>query len=331
MKKKLNVYVVGNNKNYANFLTCEFQLVSKISDSDIVLFTGGEDVNPSFYEDNVGSKTVYNSNRDKEEYQEFQMAVRFKKLIIGICRGSQFLTVMSGGSLIQHVSNHAGGQHAITIIGENRNINITSTHHQMMYPFKMNRNHFTIIAKAASKISKTFLSGNDREMKLPLDFVECEIVYYNKTNCLCIQGHPEYMDHESDAVVFINVLVEELLEDNVPPMTEEQVNQILHEEEIRRNPRNGNPFDIANGIIRVPTRMERAVNVDVLAHRHGHINPLQNIGEQRWFDIDENVERIEDNEMPIDNDLPDGLADQIRIDNMIRANHGIFIHGVPII
>lgn len=230
-KKKLNVYVVGISKSYANFLTCEFKLVSEMKNADIVLFTGGEDVNPAYYEEHEGKYTSHNSRRDEEEYSEFQNALKLKKLMVGICRGSQLLTVMSGGSLIQHVSNHAGGNHSITIIEENRNINITSTHHQMMFPYSMDKSNYTIIAKATGNISKTFLNGENHEKKLPIDFVECEIVYYNKTNCLCIQGHPEMMSHDSDAVAFVNVLVEELLEDQNSSMCDEE---LVHERNIER-------------------------------------------------------------------------------------------------
>ena len=45
MKK---VYVVGEAINYVNFMT-GVKLVNAIEDANIVLFTGGEDVDPSLY------------------------------------------------------------------------------------------------------------------------------------------------------------------------------------------------------------------------------------------------------------------------------------------
>ena len=113
--------------------------------------------------------------------------------------------------MIQHVSGHGiGGMHKIFIPSENRSIDITSTHHQMMWPFNLKEEDYSIIAHA-NGLSSTYLDGWNEERILPENFVEPEIVYYPKTNCLCIQGHPEYMDKKSDAVKFINLLVDDLL------------------------------------------------------------------------------------------------------------------------
>ena len=46
-------------------------------DIDLVLFTGGEDVNPHYYNEQIGKYTHINSNRDKEE--EFQMSQSNKR------------------------------------------------------------------------------------------------------------------------------------------------------------------------------------------------------------------------------------------------------------
>lgn len=213
----LKVFVVGTDYAYANFITRKFTLVEDIKDANLVIFTGGEDVYPGYYGDNVGSKTQHNKMRDEIESAYFDLAMRYNKLCVGICRGAQFCTVMSGGRLIQHVTNHAiSGTHKITIIDENRDIDITSTHHQMMYPFNLDDQEYKIIAKSKCDLSTTYLNGDDEEYSFyKANFVEPEIVYYRKTNCLCIQGHPEYMDKKSQAVMFINVLIDEFLEEGV--------------------------------------------------------------------------------------------------------------------
>lgn len=213
---KLKVYIVGGNNEYANFLNMDYEINGSISSSDIIIFTGGEDVHPSYYGEDIGSKTSFNEARDSRESRIFNsILANSKKLMIGICRGAQFLTMKSGGKLIQHVSNHGiNGTHKIFIADEGREIDITSTHHQMMYPFNLNNNDYKIIAHTKERLSKTYLNGNDLEKTLPNNFVEPEIVYYYKTNCLCIQGHPEYMPHSSQAVKFINMLILELLEDS---------------------------------------------------------------------------------------------------------------------
>lgn len=223
--KIIKVYIVGGDRSYAELFLDEIKIVKDIKDANIVLFTGGEDVHPSFYGEDVGRLTSTNKKRDEVELALFKEARKFNKLCVGICRGSQILTVLSGGGLIQHVSNHAkSGTHKIHLINENVDIDITSTHHQMMYPFWLNKKEYDIIAKSTKDLSTTYLDGDDRERRLPPDFVECEIVYYKTTNCLCIQGHPEYMPKDSSAVKYINVLIREYLEDTIettPRETEE--------------------------------------------------------------------------------------------------------------
>jgi carbamoylphosphate synthase small subunit len=110
---------------------------------------------------------------------------------LGICRGGQFLTVMNGGKMIQDVNNHSGN-HKITHVGSGQVYEITSTHHQMMFPFNLPDHRFELVAHSQYFQSTKYLNGNDEEFDLPKDFLEPEIIYYPESNSLCIQGHPEY-------------------------------------------------------------------------------------------------------------------------------------------
>jgi hypothetical protein len=115
---------------------------------------------------------------------------------VTITKLAQFLTVLSGGKLIQHVTGHAvGSTHGITFREgryQGATMQITSTHHQMMFPYKMRDEDYSIIAVSSFYMSNTYLDGRNEENELPDDFEECEIVFYPKTNSLCIQGHPEF-------------------------------------------------------------------------------------------------------------------------------------------
>ena len=214
--KIIKVYVVGGDNSYTRLFIDKIRIVKEIKDADIVLFTGGEDVHPGYYGENVGQFTHTNKRRDEMELSLFNEARRSGKLCLGICRGAQALTVFSGGELIQHVTNHAiGGSHKIHLVNEDVDIDITSTHHQMMWPFYLDKEDYSILAKSTADLSTTYLNGDDNERRLPSNFVEPEIAYYKRTNCLCIQGHPEYMPKDSSAVRYINVLVREYLEDTV--------------------------------------------------------------------------------------------------------------------
>jgi len=189
MNNKLKVYVVGGSTFYANWIY-DKELINRAEEADIILFTGGEDVDPSYYGEKKGNRTYSNIERDKREKVYFDAFPDTFKL--GICRGSQFLTVMAGGKLIQHVNNH-GMTHQIVDLRTNKDYKMTSTHHQMHYPFDVEHE---LIAAASPSRSTTYLNGDNEEISLPKGFAESEIVYYPKIKALGIQGHPEMVvDH----------------------------------------------------------------------------------------------------------------------------------------
>lgn len=205
MNKKITIAINDklNHSSYVNFLLKNYDVtvvnankVKEIDSIDLVLFIGGEDVHPGYYNQNVGSQTRYNDERDSfEKKYLFDRFPNTPKL--GICRGAQFLTVLNQGELIQHVENHSNGQtHAIQLdLPYDTGIyNITSTHHQMMYPFNLSEKQYQIVAYSKYFLSDKYLNGKDQNIELPTNFVEPEIVYYPETKSLCIQGHPEMSD-----------------------------------------------------------------------------------------------------------------------------------------
>ena len=67
MRKPIKVYVVGYDWcNITSFLLFDFEKVDNIKEADIVMFTGGEDINPALYGD-VPHPTTHFSNRDDME------------------------------------------------------------------------------------------------------------------------------------------------------------------------------------------------------------------------------------------------------------------------
>lgn len=191
---KQKIYVVGSNKKSGEWTN--MQLVNSIEEADLVMFTGGEDINPALYGQNIGTHTHYNQNRDDAEVSAYKEAVELGKKMIGICRGGQLLTALNGGKLIQHVNGH-GISHKMTLCwrGKNEVIEITSSHHQMFYPYDMEPGSFRIFGWSTEKNSTIYLDGDNNPVKLPKNFREPEIVLYTDTHSLCIQGHPEWLDY----------------------------------------------------------------------------------------------------------------------------------------
>jgi len=209
-KQKLRLVIADNSssKEYVNFLSEVYDVtVVKHGDTaDLVLFTGGEDVFPSYYGEKVGKHTSYNERRDKLEQDVYENYRYTPKL--GICRGNQFLAVMKGGKLIQHVSGH-GQSHYVTT-KDGMNIEVTSTHHQMVYPFDLPQDRYELIAWSKNFRSSTYLNGNDEEIDLHRDFLEVEIIKWGN-DALGIQGHPEYSSASSHFKKYALQLIQQLI------------------------------------------------------------------------------------------------------------------------
>ena len=205
MKKK-KVFVVGNAKYYADFLK-EFTHVDKLEEANVVIFTGGEDVTPSIYGCKKHPRTYCNKFRDEEEKKIFEQ-IKENQLVLGICRGSQFLCAMNGGYLVQHCSNHAIGKtHEIT--NGTMGYQITSTHHQMQYPYNLDKQDYDVLYWA-SPMSE-FWEGDKIDANEILRHGEPEIVLYHKAGrpkCLAVQGHPEMIPN-SPVAEMINSLVDQ--------------------------------------------------------------------------------------------------------------------------
>jgi putative glutamine amidotransferase len=119
---------------------------------DGILFTGGEDIDPKYYDELPAGSEASVRERDAQEIKLFDAFYSERKPIFAICRGVQLMNVFFHGSLIQDISsegkgylNHAlqseGGGFSVvhdvsvekgtllaSLVGENAKVN--SMHHQ---------------------------------------------------------------------------------------------------------------------------------------------------------------------------------------------------------
>lgn len=208
MKKK--IYVVGGDISYANFIK-DNELVDNLQEADVVLFTGGEDVDPSLYSAETHPSTYSNLERDKKEAELFNKVNPDKQVCVGICRGSQFLCVMNGGKLVQDCTGHALDRtHAIT--NEEVEYQITSTHHQMQYPYCLDSKFYEVLYTSYPNLS-TYYEGTDINKAVIRLKGEPEVVLYHVPNrpvCLAIQGHPEMMPN-APVCTMLNELINNII------------------------------------------------------------------------------------------------------------------------
>lgn len=177
--------------------THDVDLIEK-GEIGLVVFTGGEDVDPSLYNQKKHPFTYCNSLRDAEEIAAFKRASAVNLPLVGICRGSQFLCVMAGGTLIQHINNH-GGYHTIRT-NDDRLLRVNSTHHQMQNPPK----NAVVLAWAEPKRSHEYYWDTPEK--------EFECVAYPNINAVGMQYHPEAMDEKSEGFQYCLELTRKLLD-----------------------------------------------------------------------------------------------------------------------
>ena len=102
--------------------------------ADFVLLTGGTDISPAIYGQSKGDYTdTADSDRDVLESMVIRKCIKLGVTVIGICRGSQLLSSVLGGRLIQHDINHF---HSHNIMLENGKmlLNCNANHHQLIIP-----------------------------------------------------------------------------------------------------------------------------------------------------------------------------------------------------
>ena len=118
---------------------------------------------------------------------------------------------MNGGILVQNCDNHAiGYTHGIT--NGKLVYDITSTHHQMQYPFVIDPKHYDLLYWSENFRSR-YYEGEDVRGDVIRAKGEPEIVLYHTPNmpkCLAIQGHPEMMRNEAPTLEMLNKLIDNL-------------------------------------------------------------------------------------------------------------------------
>ena len=175
---------------------------------DLILFTGGADVDPKFYnEESPKGLCQINPNRDAADQAIFEYAFKNGIKMAGICRGMQFLTAMCGGKLIHHLDNHSGSDHGFECSRDNTIIiQINSLHHQMCIPPKDGY----IIGWSNTKMSKEYYGDKDELINWPGP--EVEAVLIPDKLCVGVQYHPEMMDVTSVGYKWFHRLISDFLD-----------------------------------------------------------------------------------------------------------------------
>lgn len=203
MKPKL---YVPDQPWYADPFSTLFDIVPEPDDADVILLTGGSDIDPAFYGEPKGKFTHTQPARDVREKALFDKSYQAGKKFLGICRGAQLLCALDGGKLAQHINGHNGGFHSYhrVMTSEGREYNVNSVHHQMMIP----AGDAEVLAWSES-LSGVYLDGWNQPI-LGVE-VEPEVVFFPEIQGLGIQCHPEALPKVGNTMHYFHKLIQERL------------------------------------------------------------------------------------------------------------------------
>jgi gamma-glutamyl-gamma-aminobutyrate hydrolase PuuD len=184
----MKVYIESPGRQYIRmFEENGWDVVDNVDEADLVQFTGGADVNPALYGEEKHPHTRSDLLRDEREQRLFTLCRKRGVPMAGICRGGQFLNVMCGGAMWQHIDRHAiYGTHPAKDLTTGRMVNVTSTHHQMMHPAPHAR---VLMVAEESTYTESMLQDTVARISVEEDI---ESVLYPRQKVLCYQPHPEH-------------------------------------------------------------------------------------------------------------------------------------------
>lgn len=164
----------------------------------LLVFTGGHDVWPELYGENILQGTFFSTHRDLYEGRMFEIAQANKIPCVGICRGAQFLCVKAGGKLVQDITGHLVSHLLLT--NDNRTILSNSSHHQMQLPPE----DAVPLAWSNNRMSRYYMNGDGDNIHVDKEY---EVVYYPNINSLGIQGHPEWGNASEEFIEYSREVV----------------------------------------------------------------------------------------------------------------------------
>lgn len=172
----------------------------------LIVFTGGSDVTPELYGDTSPNSVCHcNSERDQMEKEVYNYGQQRGIKMVGICRGMQFLNVMTGGKLMHDISGHGHGDHRVMTKDINEPFLTNSYHHQMCIPHKTTH----LLAWSHTKLSQRYIGNEDEAINY--GGPEVEAIYMPWLKGIGVQWHPE-ADLDAESTDWFSHLVMDLLD-----------------------------------------------------------------------------------------------------------------------
>ncbi|MCU4676128.1 gamma-glutamyl-gamma-aminobutyrate hydrolase family protein [Catenovulum sp. 2E275] len=154
---------------------------------DAIVISGGDDIHPELYGEEVDPDIYYDEARDQLESSAILYAFKHNLPMLGICRGYQLINVMAGGSLFSDIKS----QRKLT---SNKNQLLPKKQVQLTTASKLaqlfNTNQIKVNSlhhQAVNKIGEGFnQTGQDLD-----GFTQA--IEHQQKNIIGVQWHPEYL------------------------------------------------------------------------------------------------------------------------------------------
>jgi putative glutamine amidotransferase len=213
MMKKINIGICVSEAKYQNYpawiqsagdkyhvveLSFEKNNEQDLENCRAILFTGGIDIDPFFYQPTINEyprmPKQFNRERDAFEMGLLKIALNKGLPILGICRGLQLMNITLGGTLILDIEtmgkpNHRNREgidhvHEIMIEPNSRLAKITGCTKGLV-----NSSHHQSVLNISPD-----LSVNSFAMDGIIESLEWKEESLHKSPMLCVQWHPERME-----------------------------------------------------------------------------------------------------------------------------------------
>jgi gamma-glutamyl-gamma-aminobutyrate hydrolase PuuD len=172
-----------------------------IEDADLVVFTGGPDVDPAYY----GQKPHYSycgdEERDNSDLAAYLYCMDNGIPMTGVCRGAQFGAVMNGASLWQDINNHQGDHKLYDLKKHCVLEKISSVHHQCVMAGAKGMEVIGIAHESDVK-------WKDDAEKTTGKTSDIEAFFFRETCFFGVQGHPEYRGYNAFAKWYLDYIYE---------------------------------------------------------------------------------------------------------------------------
>jgi GMP synthase-like glutamine amidotransferase len=196
----LGIYVEGDQYDQRAFAKMFVRSLCYKADTpeeaDLVVFSGGVDINPEIYGHDKYYKTnMPNRVRDEREMELYLKCRDLGIPMLGVCRGAQLLWALQGGKLIQDLDNHQG-EHPMTDVKTGEILqSVSSVHHQAcLWDGTIGADLLGTSRGAKNRF--VCVEGRKDTFKNIGDFdADVEAYFFRDTCSLGVQGHPEYANY----------------------------------------------------------------------------------------------------------------------------------------